>query len=300
VKDNGILPLIKKDSFFSHLKLFLYKRRIEFFIEVSRNRDYLKKIFDQDKNKFENFSFEDKENYLHYYGGKLDLTDNRLDPHKGVRIATRKVVPNYTNYFISDYNIMDYNLRLYVPFFKRDVFTFNLFRSKATVTNRGVTDETELRSILSLNCETKVEVEACMRIEDMKVKNQLEENLYGTATYMGGPNRMRAYDIFRFKGGNSFYAGMEYRYNFSSNQAPLNWYFIGGLKTIFQVAFFMEQGTVANDPKDLYQNFKPSYGVGFRAIVSGLVYRFDISNGNEGITTTLFFDYPMDIIFLGS
>jgi len=36
--------------------------------------------------------------------------------------------------------------------------------------------------------------------------------------------------------------------------------------------------------------------VGFRAIISGLVYRFDIATGDEGPGVSLFIDYPMQLL----
>jgi len=40
---------------------------------------------------------------------------------------------------------------------------------------------------------------------------------------------------------------------------------------------------------------KPSYPAGFRAIISGLIYRSDIAIGDEGTNFSLFIDYPMEL-----
>jgi len=45
---------------------------------------------------------------------------------------------------------------------------------------------------------------------------------------------------------------------------------------------------------------KSSVGVGFRAIISGLIYRFDLAKGEDGIAPTLFINYPLSIGSLGN
>ena len=45
---------------------------------------------------------------------------------------------------------------------------------------------------------------------------------------------------------------------------------------------------------------KTSFGVGFRTIMSGLIYRFDIAKGEDGIAPTLFINYPFSLGTLGS
>ncbi|MCP4750315.1 MAG: hypothetical protein GY866_05450 [Proteobacteria bacterium] len=106
---------------------------------------------------------------------------------------------------------------------------------------------------------------------------------------------MRAYDVERFRAGNSLYYGTELRISFSEDPVPVNLFFIGGIKTLLQVAFFAEAGSV-NDNEDLLDdNLKTSYGVGFRATISKMVYRLDIAIGDEGTNITIFIDYPLDI-----
>ena len=45
---------------------------------------------------------------------------------------------------------------------------------------------------------------------------------------------------------------------------------------------------------------RTSFGVGFRAIISGLIYRFDLAKGDDGIVPTLFINYPLSLGTLGS
>jgi len=45
---------------------------------------------------------------------------------------------------------------------------------------------------------------------------------------------------------------------------------------------------------------RTSFGFGFRAIISGLIYRFDLAKGDDGIAPTLFINYPFSFGTLGS
>ena len=93
---------------------------------------------------------------------------------------------------------------------------------------------------------------------------------------------------------------LEYRLNFSEKTTPINWIFLGGVKTVLQTAFFYEAGGVSDDISKLNQNLRPSYGLGFRAIISSLIYRFDLAVGDDGFAPTIFINYPLSLGSLGS
>ena len=88
--------------------------------------------------------------------------------------------------------------------------------------------------------------------------------------------------------------------NFSEKTTPINWIFLGGVKTVLQTAFFHEAGGVSDDISKLNQNLRSSYGLGFRAIISSLIYRFDLAVGDDGIAPTIFINYPLSLGSLGS
>ena len=111
---------------------------------------------------------------------------------------------------------------------------------------------------------------------------------------------MRAYKLGRFYAGNSSNYALEYRLNFSEKQTPMKWIIMGGIRTVLQAAFFYETGSVSDDISLLHQNMKSSYGLGFRAIISGLIYRVDLAAGDDGIAPTLFINYPLSLGTLGS
>ena len=111
---------------------------------------------------------------------------------------------------------------------------------------------------------------------------------------------MRAYSQGRFYAANSSNYVLVYRLNCSEKRTSINWIFLGGLRTVLQTSFFYETGSVSDDVSLLHKKMKPSLGVGFRSIISGLIYRFDLAKGEDGIVPTLFINYPLSIGSLGN
>jgi outer membrane translocation and assembly module TamA len=59
------------------------------------------------------------------------------------------------------------------------------------------------------------------------------------------------------------------------------------------LAFFYEEGTVADKASDLWNEKRTSAGIGTRLVTgSGFVYRLDFATGTEGGSTIVIFDYP--------
>lgn len=294
-EEDYTLPLIKQRGTVGNLRLLFYEERIRFFYNQFNFSSATKKIYDSDGNEFENVDTSEVPFNQSEFGSILDFTDNRTDPRVGVRFGTRRTYPTNNEDDLSDYYVTDYNLTFFIPFRENDTLVFNFFRSDATVTNKGIVDEAILRETMSLSCEYSDDYNACMATETQRINERISANKYGSASSLGGANRLQAYDEGRFTAGHSLYGAVEYRLNFSTAETPINWYLLGGLKTIFQLAFFAEQGTVNDNEDELYSNFKPSYGIGLRTIISGIVYRFDLAFGDEGVKPTIFFFYPMDL-----
>ncbi|SVD25273.1 uncharacterized protein METZ01_LOCUS378127, partial [marine metagenome] len=57
---------------------------------------------------------------------------------------------------------------------------------------------------------------------------------------------------------------------------------------------------VSDDISKLNKKFRTSYGIGFRAIISSLIYRFDLAFGDDGFAPTIFINYPLSLGSLGS
>jgi len=65
------------------------------------------------------------------------------------------------------------------------------------------------------------------------------------------------------------------------------------IRTAFQIALFYELGTVTDRRSELWDITRSSYGAGLRMVTaSGMVYRVDFASGNEGVQTSIFFQYP--------
>ncbi|MEL0231200.1 MAG: hypothetical protein VXA56_16535, partial [Deltaproteobacteria bacterium] len=61
----------------------------------------------------------------------------------------------------------------------------------------------------------------------------------------------------------------------------------------FQLAFFYEEGSIADQASDLWKIKKSSTGLGFRLVTSSqFVYRIDLASGQEGNEFIFWFDYP--------
>ena len=73
-----------------------------------------------------------------------------------------------------------------------------------------------------------------MAVDNRRTKYWLERNRFGTASGLGGINRMRAYSQGRFYAGNSSNYVLEYRHDFSEKQNPINWIIFGGVRTVLQ------------------------------------------------------------------
>ena len=157
-----------------------------------------------------------------------------------------------------------------------------------------------MRNKFGLGCDLEKETASCLKTETRRINYWLKRNQSSKATALGGLNRMRAYSLGRFYAANSSNYVLEYRLNYSEKRTPMNWIVLGGIRTVLQTSFFYETGSVSDEISRLHDKMKSSFGIGFRAIISGLIYRFDLAKGDEGIAPTLFINYPLTLGSLGS
>ena len=122
-------------------------------------------------------------------------------------------------------------------------------------------------------------------------------NEYGTAGSLGGASRLRSYAGGRFSGAQVEFRAAEFRWNLTDENKPFDLYFIRDVRTGIQLAFFYEEGSVANKADQLWKEKRTSQGAGVRLVTSsGFVYRFDMASGQEGREVILFVDYPWGTI----
>src|SRR2546427_809387 len=229
-------------------------------------------------------------------GARFDLTDDYTDPRRGLRLdITRTQSPPRGSG--PDYFVMDYNTTAYIPFRRRDTLALNLLRSDAFVTRQGETDPAALQQQLGLNCAgvaDPTQQEFCNEVIDTTIAN----NKFGTATSLGGFDRLRSYPQGRFKGAHTVFFGAEYRWNLTDERTPFDIFVMKSVRTSIQVAFFYETGVTSDTRSDLYalKNMRDSYGTGLRIVTaSGVVLRGDVAHGKEGFNVAIFIGYPWEL-----
>jgi hypothetical protein len=222
------------------------------------------------------------------FGVNVDMTDDYVNPRRGLRfdVSRWRTPPQDLG---PDFFYMDYKTTAYIPIGRRSTWAFNYLRSDAYVLRKGETDPNVIAENQGLNCSTSTDPQECEQV----IKSIIDANTYGTATSLGGLNRLRSYPEGRYKGAHTEFFGTEFRWNLTDEYRPFNIGIMKDVRTAFQIALFYEIGTVADQRSELWNITRSSYGAGFRMVTaSGLVYRIDLATGNEGFQTSIFFQYP--------
>jgi len=226
------------------------------------------------------------------FGVNVDMTDDYVNPRRGLRFDASywRTPPEGLG---PDFFYMDYKTTAYVPIGRRSTWAFNYLRSDAHVLRMGETNRDVIAGNQGLDC-TTIPVTDPRRLEcEQVIDSIIAANTYGTATSLGGLNRLRSYPEGRYKGAHTEFLGTELRWNLTDEYRPFNIGIMKDVRTAFQIALFYEIGTVADQRSELWNITRSSYGVGFRMVTaSGLVYRIDLASGNEGFQTSIFFQYP--------
>jgi hypothetical protein len=228
------------------------------------------------------------------FGARFDMTDDYLDPRRGLRfdMSRWRKPPEDLG---ADFFYMDYNATAYVPLGRRSTWAFNYLRSDAHVLRKGETDPAVLAQNQGLDCAAITDPQQRLQCEQV-INSIIAANTYGTATALGGLNRLRSYPEGRYQGAHAEFLGTEIRWNLTDEYRPFNIGIMKDVRTAFQVALFYEIGTVADQRSELWNITRSSFGAGFRMVTaSGLVYRIDLASGNEGFQTSIFFQYPWEL-----
>ena len=229
-------------------------------------------------------------------GARFDLTDDYTDPRRGLRLdVTRSQSPPRGSG--ADYYVMDYNATAYIPLPRYNTLALNLLRSDAFVRHEGETDPAALQQQLGLNC-ASIPVPAQQQFCNEFISTTAAANQFGTATTLGGFDRLRSYPQGRFKGAHTLFMGAEYRWNLTDEATPFDIFLMKGVRTSIQLAFFYETGVTSDNKSDLSKGsqFRSSYGAGFRIVTGqGVVFRADLAYGQEGINSAIFIGYPWEL-----
>lgn len=227
-------------------------------------------------------------------GARLDLTDDYVDPRRGLRLepSVWRTPPLAGG---PEYVFTDLSATGFVPLGRRSTWAFNALVSDAYVTRKGVTDPAELERRQGLSCEALTDPKQRADCAAY-LANVAALDGYGTATMLGGVSRLRAYPEGRYKGAHARFLGTELRWNLTDEFTPFDIYVMKDIRTSVQLALFYELGTVADAEGALWKTTRSSGGAGLRVITaSGLVYRFDLAAGQEGVQPSVFFQYPWEL-----
>jgi outer membrane protein assembly factor BamA len=273
----------------------LWDRMLEIYYRGVATRYSTLQVLDSAGNAYDVNDTSEHDARTHTIGVAADYTDDRLDPRRGVRFEMAGRVPTIDDPLRSSYYTLDYNLTGYIPMQRWDTLVLNLFASDAHVTGAATTDYAELQKSMGLGCdrlEPGPEQGQCLATEAKTINERIAENRYGTASSLGGTQRLRSFSNNRFKAGHAIFYGAEYRWNLTDERVPFDIIIARGVRTSLQVALFAEQGAVYDGSFGDWSDLQTSYGAGFRVALSGTILRADYATGSEGSQFQLFINYP--------
>ena len=224
---------------------------------------------------------------------QLDWTDDYQDPRKGLRYDLSYWAGDNKGAGSPEYYQLEHNLTAYVPIGRISTWAFNYFQSDSIVTQKGDTDFASVEKRMGLDCAS---LPPAGRLQcENAVNNNLAHNHYGTAASMGGPSRLRSYPEGRYKGAHTVFYGTELRWNLTEEFKPFDIGIAKDIRTGVQLSAFWETASVADDKNKLGDIWRDSYGLGIRLVMtSGIVFRAEYADGDEGAELVVFFNYPWE------
>ena len=297
-KNDYILPFFEGSAAVAQLTLTFDERRYEVYARWLNSGGKVSRVLDRYGDEFASIDKSlQTENVLNL-GFTVDLTDDLQDPRDGGRVEGVRRSPMEQRSMTSRFDIYDLNLTAYIPVGNASTWAFNAFYSTAEMQSAATTDRAALQSAMGLQCASIPDPAAqaqCLATEAQFLDDRIAYNQYGTATALGGTQRLRSYPNGRFFAGKSVSYGTELRWNLTDERTMMDWLVLRGMRTNLQLALFGEVGSVAETWNDLHHKFRYSYGAGFRALFSGVTIRFDVGFGAEGVEMQLFLDYPWSV-----
>jgi outer membrane protein assembly factor BamA len=295
-KDDFIIAELDRANFTgARLTYTTFDRRLEFYGVLYKNESRLSAIRDNDGNLIQsavNSNLSRADTYT--VGLRLDLTDDYIDPRRGVRAESSLWHTPPDSDDNPDYDIIELNLTGYLPVGKRHTLALNYFQADTHVNRQGETDPAAVESNFGLDCSlgSPQDQESCNNL----VNDTVAANTYGSVGSLGGLSRLRSYPEDRFKGSHAKFIGVEFRWNFIEETEPFDYFFAKDIRTVVQLAAFYERGAISDDKAELWSVMRDSYGIGARLVTkSGLIFRADIATGDEGEEVSVIFGYPWEV-----
>ncbi len=281
------------------LTLTFFERMLESTFQRYYGSGKVERIRDKDGNILAEFEDSDAEASTITFGNvTLDMTDDRHDPRNGLRMVYSRNFPEEVDDDQVAYYTADINATFYIPLLTNSTLAFNYFQSDAYVQQEGETDRDVIAADLGLTCDRSDidDIEECEAANEAYIDTVVAGNTYGNASSLGGLSRLRSFTSMRYRGAHTRFMGAEFRWNLTDEKSTFDIFFMKDIRTSVQLAFFHEQGTIADLVDDLYKETRRSTGMGIRMIMgSGLVYRAEYATGEEGGQFVLFLGYPWDI-----
>jgi hypothetical protein len=230
---------------------------------------------------------------------RVDYTDDFQDPTQGIRLEySRDISKDGISEDRPDFHTVDINVTGYIPIGKVSTWAFNYYTSDAVVTREGETDPAVISGTIGIDCDAISDADdkqACETTKQERIEDTIAENKYGTASNMGGSRRLRGYPQNRFRAAHHKFYGTEFRWNMTDENTPFNLYFMQDIRTRFQLGIFYERATSAETVEELGDIWKEDYGISIRIVArSGLVFRFELAQGDEGSQFIAIFNYPWE------
>jgi hypothetical protein len=293
--DYRLIEMVDMEYYGGRVTATFLERRFEVYGAMYEGGGKLKSIRDKDGNVIIEAGNPSRERgRTAIVGTRIDLTDDYGDPRKGIRFdMTRSMSPPSDSG--PDYYVMDYNTTGYIPLGRRSTWAFNYFRSDAVVRKQGETDRTKIEDRLDWHCSTITDPEQ-QRFCNEVIDNTIANNIYGTATSLGGFSRLRSYSQGRYKGAHTLFYGTEIRWNLTDERTPFDIFIMKDVRTSVQIALFYENGSTSDVRSELGDIMRDSYGFGLRVVTaSGVVFRGDFAFGREGFEPEIFIGYPWEL-----
>jgi len=272
-----------------------FERRLEFYGVLYNNRSKLSAIRDRDGNLIQStIDSQENRSKTYSYGIRLDLTDDYIDPRRGIRAETSLWHTPPDNDDSPDYDIVELNLTGYIPVGSRHTLAMNYFHADTHVNRPGQTDPSKVEADLGLDCSigSPQDQANCLSV----VNDTVAANTFGSVGSLGGLSRLRSYPEDRFKGSHARFIGVEFRWNLVEETKPFDYFFAKDIRTVIQLAAFYERGAISDNRDDLWSSMRESFGVGARLVTkSGLIFRADIAVGDEDEEISIIFGYPWEV-----
>ncbi|MGE0172084.1 MAG: hypothetical protein AB7T49_04835 [Oligoflexales bacterium] len=296
--DRYIVELDNADLLATQFNLNFLGKRLQFNLGVNQQGSRLRSLRDKDGKKISDVDADKHIRKSYSAGTIIDLTDDHDDPRKGMQLEVYAFGSPRESTFSADYYTVDYNFLGYVPFGSFSTVVFNAYRSDAVVARKGESDEDAIKKDLGYKCDEEIDDarDACLATEEKRTREIMTQNTHGTASPIGGTQRLRSYPTNRFFAAHTVAYSAEIRYNLTEEFSKFNIYIASGVRTSMQLALFYDIGSVAETASDLHDDMKYSVGGGLRLVMaSGIVLRGDYGVGEEGGAATLIFQYPYSL-----